>query len=162
MEVLTVKTLKIEQLDAGQSALSSLFQFMIGNTDWSSLSGPEESCCHNGIPLGFEGTTTGRVVLPYDFDQVGLINAVFARPPMSLRLSSVRQRLYRGLCAKNDEVEWAVEQIKLNRAEVEGAFDTDTVSQRSRSQALDYMRSGYEIINDPDRLKSDVLDRCRE
>ncbi len=66
----------------------------------------------------------GAIVIPYDFDQSGVINIPYAEPNRALRIGSVRQRLYRGLCAMNDELEWVIQRLNEQRAEVEGAFDS--------------------------------------
>ena len=68
-----------------------LFQYMVGNTDWNMGSG------HNTkyvIPHGAESP----ILIPYDFDYCGLVNAPYARPYETLPIDSVRERLlmYRG------------------------------------------------------------------
>jgi hypothetical protein len=85
------------QLEITQASRYSMYQFLIANTDWSMLKGPpEEGCCHNGKVIYTPGTTSDWIVLPYDFDQAGLINTSYSSPSPALNLRSVRQRLYRG------------------------------------------------------------------
>ena len=99
LDMETVKLNKISpvHLDAANSSIYELFQFLIANTDWSKTKGPgDEDCCHNGKALRVPGTDTNWVVLPYDFDQAGLINVPYARPHERLPIHRVTQRLYRG------------------------------------------------------------------
>ena len=45
---LTVPKIYPSRLDKSTSSDFALFQYMIGNTDWSALTGPDpEECCHN-------------------------------------------------------------------------------------------------------------------
>ena len=74
-----VTRVKTAQVDPRYATLSALFNFMVGNTDWSVKLSPEESdCCHNGRVLSQPGETTGWKVVPYDFDQAGIINTRYA------------------------------------------------------------------------------------
>jgi hypothetical protein len=52
-EELKVERVAPEQLDGEHANLVDLFQFLIGNTDFSQLAGPpDDTCCHNGKVLG--------------------------------------------------------------------------------------------------------------
>ena len=49
MEEIDIKQIDFAQLDPAHTSKLSLFQFLIGNTDWSVIKGPgNENCCHNG------------------------------------------------------------------------------------------------------------------
>lgn len=142
-------------------SLLSLFHFMIGSTDWSAIRSPEgEDCCHNGAALN--DADAGVFVIPYDFDQTGIINTSYAKPSPVLSIQRVTQRLYRGIFAKNDGLDWAVALLNERRDAVIAAFDSERVRERQRNRALDYIRESYEIINDPERFNEDVLEACRE
>ena len=136
---------------------------MIGNTDWSPIAAPPgENCCHNTKLIGPDGTDAGRLVLPYDFDQIGLINARYAQPSAAVPIRSVTQRLYRGYCSLNSDLGAAVQLLNERRSDVEAAFASHEVRERSRDRALSYLENSYERINDPKRFERDILGRCRE
>lgn len=67
-----------------------LFQYMIGNTDWS------VDYEHNITLVGKPAQRP--YVVPYDFDQCGLVDAPYASPPQELPIQTVHERLYRGIC----------------------------------------------------------------
>ncbi|MBT8095496.1 MAG: hypothetical protein KJO19_00555, partial [Woeseia sp.] len=82
--------------DLEQASLLYLFQYMIGNTDWGFVKADyDDTCCHNVELFEIDGVIH---TIPYDFDLTGLVNARYARPDPLLRIKTVRQRLYRGLC----------------------------------------------------------------
>jgi hypothetical protein len=153
----------LDRLEARHGALLALFQFMIGNTDWSAIAAaPEEDCCHNGKPIGTESGAV--IVLPYDFDQTGLVGTDYARPRSHLPISSVRQRLYRGYCATNEAIGWAVQQFNDKRAAIEQAFGSrpEFVDERTLRRTLEYLAHFYEVINDPDALREEIVEQCRD
>ena len=89
-----------------------LFQYLIANTDFSVIRGPEgEGCCHNGRVIAPRGEQTGWIVLPYDFDQAGIINTDYSLPDRRLGIRVVTSRLYRGFCWQNEALKEAAEQI---------------------------------------------------
>jgi len=143
-------------------ALYGLFQYMIGNTDWSAIRATEgRECCHNTDILGPREGTTGLIPVPYDFDQVGLVNTPYAEPGEGLRIRSVTDRLYRGLCSGNDYIETAIERFNAARSSIEALFETDRLQDEYRSDALDFLDGFYEIVNDPAQLQSEIFERCR-
>jgi hypothetical protein len=100
---IATSAIQVADLEGAYSDLTSLFQFMIGNTDFSPIAGAEgEDCCHNSTLLGNEG---GPVyAIPYDFDMSGLVDAPYAEPNPRFRIKRVTQRLYRGRCAHIDNL----------------------------------------------------------
>ena len=105
-----VKGVKLSTLNKEHMAKVYVYQYLIGNTDWSLATAlKEEFCCHNGKLLD---TDAKRVYVPYDFDLSGLVNAKYAYPDSSLRIKRVTQRLYRGFCMSPDILKTALQQVK--------------------------------------------------
>ena len=162
LDVIKRERLSLDSLDASHTALLMLFQYMIGNTDVAVLRGsPGEDCCHNGKVIGAEGVPL--LILPYDFDQSGLINAQYAAPSEQLPtpIRSVTQRLYRGFCQHNAEIDAAISRLNENREMMESLLDDQSVSKRARERALDFLSESFERINEPKRLQSDIIEGCR-
>jgi len=153
---------RISQLDSRQLNTFTLFQFMIGNTDWSVRKGPgTEDCCHNGTVIAPLDSHNGWVVLPYDFDRSGIINASYAMPSELLPIKSVRQRLYRGFCSSNDQLDLTFAKFNDNRAAIEALFSSSPGGASRNRTALKYLKEFYEIVNDPKRQKKQIVDKCR-
>ena len=147
------------QLDPVYATLSAMFQFMIGNTDWSVRRAPEGSnCCHNGRILGGAGQDSGWKVVPYDFDQAGLVDAEYAEPAAELRLRSVRQRLWRGRCAHGEALEEIIALFNDRRAAIEAALQVPGM--RNAKAAVKYVDGFYKIINDPKKRQRSIEKRC--
>ncbi len=161
MRPVDADTVKLSQLEPQALSILTLFQFMIGNTDWSVRKGPgEEGCCHNGKLIGFPDADSGWVVMPYDFDQAGLINATYSAPNAVLPIKSVRQRLYRGYCYHNNYLDTTAALFNGHRAAIEALFRSGPDDGGKNKSALKYLRGFYEIINDPKKRKKKIVDDC--
>jgi hypothetical protein len=154
-----------KRLDPKPTAMFSLFMYMIGNVDWSALIGHDpDECCHNVKLIGPEPLTDTDFVIPvpYDFDSAGLVDAEYAAPPDGLPINRVTQRLYRGYCIQNDELE-AVRQQTLDQDSALLALieNESRLTDKSKKKALKYMGDYFEIAKDPGEFKEEVLDECR-
>ena len=161
MQTLAVESLDIAELDQSETTLMALFQFMIGNTDWSVLRGPPgELCCHNGKVITPVGQTTGRMVLPYDFDQANFVDAEYAVHNESRGLRRNGHR-YWGLCAMNEHVAAASARVAEVKQDWLSLVDAEPVSERGRRRGVGYIADGYEIIADSTRLERSIIGNCR-
>jgi len=154
-----VATTTIAQHDPWYSAMTAMFQFLIGNTDWSVVKAPPgDNCCHNGRVLSEPDAEDGWLVVPYDFDQTGIINPLYAAPVPQLGIRSVRQRLWRGRCVHNDQLESVIQTFNEKRAELEAALLPEGMKNRKSAQR--YIDAFYDIINNPKRVKKNILEQC--
>jgi hypothetical protein len=159
METVEIERIAGNELDAQYIALMSMFQFMIGNTDWAVIRGPlGEMCCHNGKVVARTGEPL--LVLPYDFDNSGLVSAPYAEPSEILPISSVRQRVYRGLCVANDGISAAILLMNIRRERLVAILDDDSISERRRERAVEYFNEFYEIVNDPEERQEQIYAAC--
>lgn len=152
---------RISQLAPEQISILTLFQYMIANTDWSARRGPpSEGCCHNGKVIAPPNSASGWVILPYDFDQSGIINTSYALPNERLGIRNVRQRLYRGYCRGNDRLDVTIAVFNDNRAAIEALFGSATDQPSKNKTALKYLGRFYETINDPRKRQKQILGAC--
>jgi len=161
MERSRVEKIRPEQLDYAQAATFILFQYLIANTDWSMFKGPgEDGCCHNGKVIIEPGTALNWIVLPYDFDQAGLINTKYSMPAEALGIRTVRQRLYRGRCVFNDQLPATVALFNAKRAEIEKEIIPAGLNKRSSNSSLKYIDEFYRTINDPKQFERRITGDC--
>lgn len=161
MESVKSPTIKVGQLDTAETSIYSLFQYMIANTDWSIKKGPgAEDCCHNGKVIAQPGAQDNWVVLPYDFDQAGIINTKYALPATGLGIRTVRTRLYRGRCRHNDQLDETISLFNNRRNDMEAVLLPQSLSAYSRKSTLAYLDTFYTIINDPEKLNKEIIGDC--
>jgi hypothetical protein len=85
------KKLRPEQTDQDAFLNMSVFQYLIGNTDWGVQ-------YLQNIKLIAADSNAVPFTVPYDFDHAGIVNTPYAQPAEELELSSIRERRYRGYC----------------------------------------------------------------
>jgi len=146
-------------LQADHVNLTSIFQYLIGNTDFSAMLGSEGECCHN---YAMFGTDDGPLVaIPYDFDMSGFVHTPYARPETGLGIDDVRQRLYQGFCQNNRYVEASVSEFLQARDTLYALVDDQQALGESVRQSLAaYLDEFYETISDSPRVDSEIRDRC--
>ena len=149
-------------LSPRDSARYALFQHMIGNHDWAMRAGPKgEDCCHNAKLIGASGLAPGAVVpVPYDFDFSGLVNAPYATPPDELRITDVRQRVYRGYCAHKGEAAAVAAQMRALRPQLLATLAaTPGLEPRTAGKAQSYLDGFFrQVATDADVAA--LLKRC--
>ncbi len=152
----------LAELDPVQLTLMTLFQFMVGNTDWSAVRARStEQCCHNVAVLWDDKHERG-LVLPFDFDQSGVVNAPYAVPTPEFGIRSVTQRVFRGFCEHNRYLEAAIARFNEVRPEIEALFASPELPYpKDRRRALRYVGEFYEIVNDSKKLERQIVGRCR-
>ncbi len=139
--------------------LVSLFQYLIGNTDFSPVKGSDGTCCHNHVLIGREDGVLYSV--PYDFDHAGLVDAPYAGPNPRFRLRNVRQRLYRGRCANNAQIDATIARFMEKRGTILALVDEPPdLTDRVRSTMQKYIESFYETIGSPQLVERDLIKKC--
>ena len=157
---LEVRSVSYEALEPQQAALVSVFQYLIGNTDFSMVLGPaDDTCCHNALP--FEGDQAGYLPIPYDFDFAGLVNARYADPNPKLKIRRVTTRLYRGNCLHNPYVDDANARIMAQRGPIMALVDSiPGMDDRTRKNARRYIDEFYEEMSTADGANRHLVRNC--
>lgn len=144
-----------DQLDPLTSARVELFQYMIGNTDFSIVN------FHNSEPFLLPDGTYHPV--PYDFDFSGLVDAPYATPAALLGTRSVRERVFRGFCRLGLPLEPLYEQfLALRPAVAETVRQQPALTPRNARAAERYLDDFYRIIEPPGRRRAMIDARCRK
>jgi hypothetical protein len=139
-------------IEPGSLDLMMLFEYMIGNTDFSIMQQ------HN---VRVVQTPAGqRFAVPYDFDYSGLADASYARPAPALPINSVRDRLFRGPCRTAAEWQPSVDQLRAVKSKVMELFDAPGLSPSYRQQARSYIEQFYRVLDQPSTLKRALIDPC--
>ncbi len=143
-----------QALDQASLLFMSLFQYMIGNVDYSIL------LLHNIILL--DTVSGARLPVPYDFDYSGLVNAHYAVPAKGLPIAKVRDRLYRGPCKTEAELGQALAPFREKQAELLALpASIPGLDSGHRKNAEDYLKAFFDIIGKPDRVKRTFVTGCK-
>ena len=141
------------QVDRKALLSMMLFEYMIGNTDFSIY------VRHNVRLLQDQAGVVHPV--PYDFDYAGLVNAPYALPSRGLGLKTVLDRAYLGPCLTMAEMEEVVPAFMARKADVLGLVDSvEGLDGPSRKEVKAYLLAFYSTIDRPRDAKRLLMDTC--
>jgi len=137
-----------------EATLLAVFQYMIGNTDWSI------ETMHNVMFLETGDGTLHPV--PFDFDFSGLVNAPYARPRQDLGLASVRERAFVGACRTGADHPGALARLREARPRLLTTVDrVPGLEADQRAEARGYLESFFRLAEDPGAVRREIVEACR-
>lgn len=148
------KVMRSKSVDIKQWAFLSLFEYMIGNTDWA---------MPNSHNVRYIVTRTSNKVIPiaYDFDYSGLVDAPYAAHRESIDLKEITTRYFLGSCKIRDHFE---QQIPLFLENKDTLFrmvnEFDMLPAKDRKGMIKYLNEFYDLITKPKSFKRYIIDKC--
>ncbi|MEM6536851.1 MAG: hypothetical protein AAF668_03880 [Pseudomonadota bacterium] len=164
LEEFEAPSISIKQLSGTHTAEAALFQYLIGNLDFSFYKGSEgDDCCHNAKLIAASASSTEDIIpLPYDFDHAGLVDAPYAQPPEGIPVKTVKQRRYRGYCLHNDDLANVVQEVQADRDAFLAVLDEASfLEDRSRRTITSYLDGFFRSIKDDKAVERVLKSRCR-
>ena len=134
----------------------ALFQYMIGNIDYSVYG--RQNMKFLGLP-GFG--TAGYSPVPYDFDYTGLVDAYYAIPSEYVGIKSVRERVYLGPCREEVAFQAAIEHVNKCREDIyQLVRDFEYLDQKHKNKVLNYLEEYFELSENPKSLIYSMQKSC--
>lgn len=155
-----IEETEVQLLQPDHLNLTSVFQFLIGNTDFSPVApSPYDECCHN-YDL-YDNDSGLLVAIPYDFDQAGFVNAPYAAPSEQFPITSVRQRIYRGRCVNLEHLPASLQRFQEVREAIFVLLEEhDGLTSMTRKSLLQYVNNFYKLIDDPRKVEKYMTNKC--
>jgi hypothetical protein len=140
--------------DAMAVTTLDLFEYAIGNTDWSAVHG------HNVLLVE---SASGLVTpVPFDFDFSGVVDAEYASVSPKLGTRSVRQRVFRGVC--RPDVDWDAafgHFVERRDAVLRLTDEVQDLRLRERVDVVDYLEGAFATFASAERRGTEIIDACR-
>ena len=161
MRLAKVESIEREQLEPVQANLTEVFQFLVGNTDFSMIRGPKgDDCCHNVVLLAAPNGAMFCRCRTTSMRPASLRRRTPGRPKGSA-IRNVQQRLYRGYCRPEATLQSTLERFREARADIYALFKDDPrLDAATIERTTEYLDDFYEIINQPENLQRKVSSRC--
>lgn len=161
MKMVNVGLITPEYLDPVQASLIHVFQYMIGNTEYSMLRPePKKDCCHNADLMAPKGESM-YTPLVYDFDFAGLVDAPYAEPNPRYKLPNVRIRLFKGGCEYDAQLQSTLQYFHEKKdALYQIVNELEPLSRISRPAIRKYIGSFYERIETPADVEKWLVGKC--
>lgn len=152
---IAVQPVKPQQTQQEAFLRMSVFQYLIGNTDWS------VEYLQN-IKLIKLNASSLPITIPYDFDHSGLVNAPYAHPAEELLMTSVTERRYRGYCITDLKIFEPV--ISLYNKHKKDIYDLITnctyLDAKSIKTTIKFLDEFYGTINNTKSWQEDFAYPC--
>ncbi len=135
----------------------AMFQFLIGNTDWSVQ-------YRQNIKLLVADDGSLPIPVPYDFDHAGLVAAPYAKPAPELEMTSVVERRYRGYCLEDlADLDPVMETWQRHRSAIDAMIsESPHLDARSVKSMQRFIEGFYRICEHPRRRKEAFAYPCNE
>lgn len=114
-----------------QGTLMHIFQYMIGNLDWSA---PNRHNVKLICPKA--DTLSAPFTVPYDFDFCGLVDAPYAHPQEQFNVQSVKERLYRGFPRMPEEVDAALQPFREKKDGIYACINSFTLLPEAQRKTM--------------------------
>ena len=146
-----------DDLEPAASAMFGLFQYFIGNTDFS-VSG-----LHNVLLLRKDSVVWEAFPIARDFDWTGAVNAKYAFPDYRLPIKNVTQRLMKGDCVPPETFNGAFDIFRAKKDAIYALY-RDSLAAPLKPDVvrwtLKYFDEFYEVINDKRQAKREIVGAC--
>jgi hypothetical protein len=160
---IVVKTTTLNQTHIVPEIMDRLaiFNYMVANWDWSV---PGQHNVKIIKPLNSTSGSLG-IVIPYDFDLTGVVNADYAIPPPNVNIENVRERIYSGLCRTKEVYIKDLSEF-INRREMIYAAVNNCpgLNQRSKKDITNYLDGFFDQLDKPkdrERLMEKFAMTCK-
>lgn len=153
-----IQKLHTENTDRKQMTMVAMFEYMVGNTDWSVYAN------HNIKLMQDTGAATAKpYATAYDFDFSGLVNAPYATPDPQLGTETVSQRVYRGFPREVAELKEMADLFRSKKDAMYGEINgSKFLDNRSKKDMINYLEDFFRDISSEKNLKSLFIDNARQ
>lgn len=149
---------QIEEMDPGKMNQVDIFEYMIGNTDWSVPGN------HNIKILFPKNDTTAKgFPVPYDYDIAGIVNPYYATPNEALGATTLTERIYRGFPRKIEVIQNTLaifENQKENILSLVTNFEL--LKPKTKTEMTGYIEDFYKIISDKNQVQNIFILNARK
>jgi hypothetical protein len=152
-KTLTQRNIKPEAMDR-----FAIFNYMIGNTDWAVPN------LHNTLILSqpLSERPDLAMIVPFDFDYAGLVNADYAVPFETLPIKTVRERLYLAVCRDEESLKNTLREFTEKKEEFYRVInDFPYLKVKSKKDIINYLDSFYDEFDKRNTIVQNILNDCR-
>jgi hypothetical protein len=142
--------------DPEYMTLVAMFQYLIGNTDWSVWGR------HNIALIRKTAEPHAVFAIPYDYDFSGAVGAPYATPPPQLPIKTVRERYYRGFCRPDTILNEVLQRFRAAKDSMYAAVrDVTELPENDRRGLLSYFDEFYAGVENRGFVQREFVRGCR-
>lgn len=135
----------------------AIFNYMVGNTDWS------VPIRHNALLMTVPGSTvsTRAIVVPFDFDFSGIVNADYASPFEGLGIESTQERRYLGVCRPREDYVKALQEFSEHEQDFYNLINNfPYLPNRDKKDMIIFLKGFYSKLDKKYSVVNLLLNDC--
>ncbi len=133
----------------------SLFQMMVGNTDW------DVSRLHNIDLLSVDDNSI-PVAVPFDFDWCSIVGHSYYTPDPRIDVNGKYKRRYKGYLWSNEEFKNAFSDFKeLKESFFKLISENKYLNEESKQSMMNYILKFYELIDSSKDIEVEIVEKAR-
>lgn len=154
--ILKFKNIKQYNILRSNVVMLSLFQMMVGNSDW------DIPRLHN-IDLLAVDENSIPVAVPFDFDWCSIVNHSYYTPDPSINKDAKYKRLYKGYLWDKQEFENAFFSFKeLKASFLELISENTYLNEENKQSMMNYILKFYQLIDTPRDVKMEIEKKAKK
>jgi hypothetical protein len=143
-------------MDDYEMAKVALFNYMIGNTDWSVA---EQ---HNVKVLKIDKPTADKgIPVTYDFDYSGFVNTSYSSPNDKIPITTVTERYFQGVCHSDQMFSQILNEFEVLQPEIIGVIENFPYLQKAQKNLAEtYINGFFKKYKREDAILADINRTC--
>lgn len=136
----------------------AIFNYMIGNTDWSV---PNQHNCKVLSDPNAARQNLG-LIIPYDFDYSGFVNASYAVPVEGLGIETVRERIYQGVCRDEATFMDALQEFPAKKDAFYNVIrEFQYLDERAKKDMIRYLDEFFSMFDKRNSILYSIKNECK-
>lgn len=145
-----------ELMNRDQLSLVHVFQYMIGNADYNLM-------MLRNLKLITPTDGSAAIVVPYDFDFAGLVDAPYAVPNPDYKLKNVKERVFLGNCSNRAQIAQTLEIFRQKKQQLlDKVQNFKLLNKAARTEMTDYLESFFTAISTDALGEELIFQACKE
>jgi hypothetical protein len=160
LDMIAIKNdnVSILQTDVDQTDVMSMFQMMIGNSDYSVAGRHNVKLLKDKDPMNLS-----VIPVPYDFDYTGLVNAHYAVPGDNLGIENVRERYFLGPCRTHQEFRAVIDELSLGKKPIFDLVNSfEYLPEAERKDIISYLDEFFMASGRSSYIERKLQSTCRK
>jgi len=150
------KIVSIKIMDTTAYDRASLFQYMIGNTDWSIR-------VRHNVKVIYFSDRNKAAPIPYDFDYCGLVGTNYAAPSPEIPIQTVKERYFMGPCRNTAHYQRVFDSfLSKKQALMEHIEQSAVLNKNTKKQMRTYLDEFFAVMEKPALAKREIIQNCNK
>jgi hypothetical protein len=156
--VIKNKNLCQRNMEPEQMNRVAIFNYIIGNTDWS------VATLHNiKVIKPLNILTDKGIPVPYDFDYSAVVGAQYAAPAAELPIKDISERYYLGICENSGEFQGIIDEFTELKSGMLGTIkDFQYLPEKNKKSAFSYIENFYRSYKNEEALIRTLNRTCKQ